>query len=153
MSTIPVQETFVRRSLEIAANAVHRGNHPFGALLVRDNRITLEAENTVFTEGNVTAHAELNLVRLAVRQYDSAFLAKCTLYTSTEPCAMCAGAIYWAGIASVVFACSAERLADFAGQHLSVSCRVIFSSGARETVVIGPILESEAERVHAAYWR
>jgi tRNA(Arg) A34 adenosine deaminase TadA len=145
-------ETFIRRAIELSAQAVQHGNHPFGALLVKDNRVILEAENTIFTAHDVTNHAEMNLVRLAVKQYDADFLAECALYTSTEPCAMCTGAIYWAGVGSVAFACSAERLAYFAGNELSISCRTIFSTGTHEILVIGPIHESEAELVHAAYW-
>lgn len=145
-------DSFIRRAIEIADGAVRHGNHPFGALLVRNGQIVLEAENTVNTEHDVTTHAELNLVRLAVRQCEPPFLADCTLYASTEPCAMCSGAIYWAGIGTVVFACSAQRLAHFAGDHLSVPCRSVFAMGVRETTLIGPILESEAEQAHASYW-
>lgn len=144
---------FVRRSLQIAADAVSHGNHPFGSLLVREGQILLEAENTIFSERDVTNHAELNLVRLAVRQYDPAFLESCTLYASTEPCAMCSGAIYWSGIGAVVYACSAKRLADFAGEHLAVPCADIFSKGMRKVVVRGPVLEDEATHVHVAYWK
>jgi len=152
MNSQTSHEKYIRRANEIASGAVLRGNHPFGALLVRNDQILLEAENTVYTAHDVTTHAELNLVRLAVKQYESIVLADCTLYSSTEPCAMCAGAIYWAGITSVVFGCSAERLAYFAGNHLAVPCRSIFAMGAHETTVIGPILESEAEKAHAHYW-
>lgn len=144
---------FVRRSLQIATDAVSHGNHPFGALLVRDGQILLEAENTIFTERDLTNHAELNLVRLAARHYDPAFLEGSTLYSSTEPCAMCSGAIYWSGVGTVVYACSATRLADFAGEHLAVPCRDIFAKGTRKIHVRGPLLESEAEEIHAVYWR
>jgi tRNA(Arg) A34 adenosine deaminase TadA len=144
---------FVRRSLQIAADAVSHGNHPFGALLVRDGRILLEAENTIFTEHDLTNHAELNLVRLAVHQYDPAFLEDCILYTSTEPCAMCSGAIYWSGIGTVIYACSAKQLAEFAGEHLAVPCSDIFAKGIRKVIVRGPLLEDEAIHVHATYWR
>src|SRR5579859_3432783 len=104
VETLTVNNDFVRRSVQIAADAVSHGNHPFGALLVRDGKVLLEAENTIFTRHDITNHAEMNLVRLSVNRYDAAFLADCTLYTSTEPCAMCAGAIYWSGIGAVVFA-------------------------------------------------
>jgi len=143
---------FVLRSLQLAADAVSHGNHPFGALLVCDGQILLEAENTIFTEHDLTNHAEINLVRLAVRQYDPAFLEDCTLYTSTEPCAMCAGAIYWSGIGAVVYACSATRLADIAGEQLAIRSTEIFATGIRKVFVTGPVLEDEATSVHVAYW-
>jgi len=66
---------------------------------------------------------------------------------------MCSGAIYWSGIGAVVYACSAERLADFAGAHLSVPCREIFAKGVRPVLVIGPVLQGEAEQLHAQYWK
>lgn len=150
---ISVDPALVRRSIQISADAVAHGNHPFGALLVKDGQVLLEAENTIFSGHDVTNHAETNLVRLAVQHYDPDFLVGCVLYTSTEPCAMCAGAIYWSGIGAVVFACSEQRLADFAGQQLDTPCREIFSKGSRKVVVVGPVLEDEAEKVHAAYWK
>ena len=150
--TLQVDEQLVRRSLQIATDAVSHGNHPFGALLAKDGQVLLEAENTIYSGHDVTHHAETNLVRLAVQHYDFAFLEGCVLYTSTEPCAMCSGAIYWSGIGAVVYACSAPRLADFAGKGLEVRSGEIFASGTRQVIIVGPILEDEATQVHAAYW-
>jgi tRNA(Arg) A34 adenosine deaminase TadA len=154
--TIPalqVNQAFIKRTIELAASAVAHGNHPFGALLVKNGQIILEAENTIFTEHDVTNHAEMNLVRLAVKHHEADFLADCILYTSTEPCAMCSGAIYWAGIGGVVYACSAGRLADFAGEHLGIRSAEIFATGVRKVSTVGPILETEAEGVHRTYWK
>ena len=67
-------------------------------MLVKDGEVLLRVENSVFTGHDMTNHAEMNLVKLSAQSYDTAFLADCTLYTSTEPCAMCAGAIYWSGL-------------------------------------------------------
>ncbi len=143
----------VRRSLEIAVNAVDHGNHPFGALLPKGRKILLEAENTVYTGHDITNHAETNLVHMAVQTYDFAFLEGCVLYTSTEPCAMCAGAIYWSGIGAVVYACSSPRLADFAGKGLEIRSSEVFAQGARKVIVVGPVLEGEAGALHARYWK
>jgi tRNA(Arg) A34 adenosine deaminase TadA len=83
----------LRRAIELAQQACDHGNHPFGALLVdRRGNVVLEAENTVRTDRDVTAHAETNLMRMASARFEPDFLERCTLYTSTEPCAMCAGA-------------------------------------------------------------
>lgn len=149
---MPIDERLVRRSLQLAADAAAHGNHPFGALLARDGAILLEAENTIYSGHDVTNHAETNLVRLAVARYDAAFLAGCVLYTSTEPCAMCAGAIYWSGIGAVVYACSAPRLAQYAGAGLELRCAAVFAQGTRRVEIAGPLLEDEAAQVHAAYW-
>jgi len=147
-----VDEALVRRSIQIAADAVTHGNHPFGALLAKDGQILLEAENTIYTGHDITHHAETNLVRLAVQRYEFDFLEGCVLYTSTEPCAMCSGAIYWSGIGAVVYACSAPRLADFAGIGLEIRSSEVFASGTRKVMLIGPVLEDEAITVHADYW-
>ena len=81
------------------------GNHPFAAVLVdEDGRVLLQAENTVVTDRDGTGHAETNLVRLATQRFSPEELARCTIYASTEPCAMCAGAIHWSHIGRVVYA-------------------------------------------------
>ena len=145
-------EELIRRTIELAAAARGKGNHPFGALLVLDGRILLSAENTVNTDHDITCHAELNLVSRATRQLDPAILAQATLYTSTEPCAMCAGAIYWAAIPTVVFGCPAETLGEMAGASFVIPCRDIFGFGTRQVEVIGPILPEEAAAVHVGFW-
>lgn len=149
----PVDNDLVRRSIQLSADAVAHGNEPFGALLAKDGQPLLEIENTIYTQHDVTNHAETNLVREAVKHYDEAFLADCVLYTSTEPCPMCAGAIYWSGIGAVVYACSAERLAQYSGVSMHVDCEIILGSGTHEIRVQGPVLEDEAAQVHAAYWK
>jgi len=152
-ASFTVDEALVRRSIRLAADAVAHGNEPFGALLAKDGQILLEVENSIYTGHDVTNHAETSLVRHAVQKYNTEFLKACVLYTSTEPCAMCAGAIYWSGIGTVVYACSEQRLAHYAGVEFDIPCREIFARGAHQVQVVGPVLESEAEQVHAAYWK
>jgi tRNA(Arg) A34 adenosine deaminase TadA len=151
-------DTHLRRAIALARSARERGNHPFGALLVDGaGEVALEAENTVTADRDVTAHAELNLMRLASARFDSDFLERCTLYTSTEPCPMCAGAIYWSNIRRVVFGLSQEeinrlsrgRLDSF---QLGIPCREIFESGDHAVEVIGPSLTAEARAVHDGFW-
>jgi tRNA(Arg) A34 adenosine deaminase TadA len=99
MSIDQTIERNLRRSIEVAKSAREKGNHPFGAVLADENgEVLLEAENNVVTERDITGHAETNLVREASKDYNQEDLLKCTLYASTEPCPMCAGAIYWSGI-------------------------------------------------------
>ncbi len=109
---------FLRITFDIANQAREKGNHPFGALLVDETgRVILEAENTVVTSQDCTGHAETNLVRIASKKYDSDFLAKCTLYASTEPCPMCSGAIFWSNIRRVVFGLSGENLYNMVSEE------------------------------------
>ena len=132
-------EDLIRLCIELAAKARKKGNHPFGALLFLDGRILLTAENTVNTEQDITCHAELNLVSMATREIEPDILTQATLYTSTEPCVMCAGAIFWAGIPMVVYGCPAETLGEMAGGAFVIPCRHIFSFGTRKVDVIGPV--------------
>ncbi len=149
---------FLRRALEIAARSRQNGNHPFGALLVDEHdEIVIEAENTVVTEADCTGHAETNLVRKASAKYDEAFLRKCSLYTSTEPCPMCSGAIFWSGIGRMVFGLGQARFYEVvAGEGVAVElrlpCREVFARGNREIEVVGPLLEDEATAVHEGFW-
>ena len=148
----------LRTSIELAWKARERGNHPFGAVLANAEGLRLLiAENTVSTERDVTGHAELNLVRLATRDLSAGQLAQCTLYASTEPCAMCAGAAFWAGIGRVVYALSEAALYSLIGHsagQLVIPCREVFARAGRVTLVEGPCAElgQEAHAVHAGFW-
>ena len=148
----------LRRAIELARLAREHGNHPFGALLVdAKGNVVLEAENTVRTDKDVTAHAETNLMRMATARFDRDFLGRCTLYTSTEPCAMCAGAIYWGNIRSVVFGFSQEQIqAISAGNpenmQLQLSSREVFARGDHPVEVSGPHLPKESAAVHDGFW-
>jgi len=148
----------LKSAISIARMAREHGNHPFGAILVDgNNQVLLSAENTVLTGGDSTGHAETNLVRMATQRFSSAELAGCTLYTSTEPCAMCAGAIYWSGIGRVVYALSEIELYEIVGpspDHLYLPCREVFSHSERKIEVLGPepSLDAEARSVHAGFW-
>jgi tRNA(Arg) A34 adenosine deaminase TadA len=116
-----------------------------------------QAENTVVTEKDCTGHAETNLMRLAGRQFSPEKLATCTLYTSTEPCAMCAGAIFWGNVRRVVFALSEVGLYELVGlspDQLRLPSREVFSHSQRQIEVEGPAfeIESEARAVHEGFW-
>jgi tRNA(Arg) A34 adenosine deaminase TadA len=146
------------RAIELAASAREHGNHPFGSLLVGGNgEVVLEAENTVVTGRDVTAHAEQNLVREACARFTPEQLGACTLYTSTEPCAMCAAAIFWSGIGRVVFALSSATLGEIVRDPtgaltLAMSCREVFDRGGRPVDVRGPLIEEQARVVHEGFW-
>ncbi len=149
----------LKASISVAWRARENGNHPFGAVLVDEhNRVVLQAENTVVTGRDSTGHAETNLVRLATQHFSPEQLVHCTLYSSTEPCAMCAGAIYWSQIGRVVYALSEIDLYDIIGassNHLILPCREVFVHGKRHIEIIGPIssLETEARAVHKDFWK
>ena len=148
----------LRTAIQVAQDAREHGNHPFGAILIdHNNRELLRAENTVITGKDCTGHAEINLMRLASQHYSEEQLAACTLYTSTEPCAMCASAIYWGNVRRVVYALSEVALYEIAGpspDHLLLPCREVFAHTQRSVEVEGPALEldAEARAVHEGFW-
>src|SRR5690606_11819673 len=125
---------------------------PFGALLVKDGQVILRAENTVFTGRDMTNHAEMNLVKEAMRRFEPTDLLEATLYTSTEPCALCSGAIYWSGVGRGVIACPGARLALLAGIGLAAPCGVVVDGGPRRVVVTGPLPEEAAAQTQTNYW-
>jgi len=146
-------ERFIRRAIQIADLAMTHGNQPFGALLVKDGEIIIEAESTKVNTKDCTRHAELTVAALASMILDKETLSKCTLYSSTEPCAMCTGAIYWSGIGRVVFGCSNEALCNLKGDKFQLKCRDVLAHGTRKVHVIGPVLEAEAILSHNKFWK
>ncbi|MFK4381465.1 nucleoside deaminase [Bradyrhizobium sp. USDA 223] len=151
-------EHFLRLSFAVAGRSLTHGNHPFGCIVVdADGKVLIEAENGYMPDHDGTAHAERLAATQASRTLDREVLAKATLYSSAEPCAMCAGAIYWAGIGRVVYGLSEHRLRGITGNHpenptLNLPCRDVFASGQRPTEVVGPLLEDEAEALHVGVW-
>jgi tRNA(Arg) A34 adenosine deaminase TadA len=156
-------EDHLRRTFDIALRARRAGNHPFGAILVGPDGAELMHAGNAHSEtggqfGDRTAHAERVLASRASREYSAGFLAGCTLYSSAEPCAMCAGATYWAGIGRVVYGMSEADLKALIGPHpenltMALPCRLVFAAGQRAVEVVGPLLENESRSVHAGFWR
>lgn len=148
----------LRRTIEIAEESRARGDHPFGALLADDEgTILLEAMNTCGTKGDRTGHAERNLMTEASLRYQPDFLATCTMVTSAEPCAMCAGSVYWVGVGRVVHGMSEQALKDLIGPDpenltMDLPCRAVFAAGQRQVEVVGPLLSAESARVHEGFW-
>lgn len=102
----------LRRAIDMAGEGVRNGGGPFGAVIWRNGAVIAEAHNKVVLNHDPTAHAEIQAIRLASARLGTHDLSDCVLYTSCEPCPMCLGALYWAGIKRVVFACDrsdAER--------------------------------------------
>ena len=136
--------------------AAQAGHHPFGAILV-----DADLETVLLEQGNVDTvnHAEAVLAREAARRYPSRRLWECTLVTTVEPCAMCAGTQYWAHIGRLVYGMSERRLLALTGNHaanptLDVPCREVFARGQKDVQVFGPFTEVEEQIAasHRAFW-
>jgi len=126
-----------------------------GALLVDgDGKIVVRSENTVLTRRDCTGHAETNVMRVAT---DSEVLRGCTLYTSTEPCAMCAGAIHWGNVRRVVFALGQENLRGIAGGNsenaiLAIPCRRYSLAATTRSRSAVRTSRSRHGAVHGGFW-
>lgn len=151
---VTISESFMQQAIDLANSAKANGNHPFGALLVVDNEVVVTAENSVITKKNSSHHAESNLMnRIAESSLTREQIGRGILYTSTEPCAMCCGAIYWGGVRTVVYGCPTEVLADIAGDDFAIPCRSIFGVAKKTPVrVVGPVMQEEAVKVHIGFW-
>ncbi|WP_020564902.1 nucleoside deaminase [Methylosarcina fibrata] len=101
-----MDELFLQRAVEVAVENVEIGGGPYGAVIVRDGVLIASSGNRVTQDLDPTAHAEIMAIRLACRKLNDFQLKGCVLYTSCEPCPMCLGAIYWARLDKVYFACN-----------------------------------------------
>lgn len=147
----------LRRADTVARRAMAMGRHPFGALLVAPDSDTVLGE-----QGNIDTvqHAEATLARWAALNYPADYLAQCTLVTTFEPCAMCAGTVYWANIGRVVYGAEEAALLALTGDHpenptLSLPCREVFARGQKAIEVIGPVpdLADELVATHQGFWQ
>jgi len=139
----------IAHTYELAKKATGNGNPPFAAILVRGDSIVAEATNTGSSTGDVTRHAELSLISDASRRFGREYLSECWLYTSTEPCVMCAGAIRWAGIPRVVYGTPQ----NLRGRFQEIPCREILEKIAPRTEVIGPVMQEEGQKVRSGFRR
>lgn len=149
----------LRQSIRLSEQAREEGRHPFAAIVAdAQGRVVASAgNNSMPPQGDPTQHAELVAAARAARLLTPEQLASCTLYTSAEPCCMCAGAVYWTGIGRVVYALSEHALVGLTGAHpenptFALPCREVFARGQRVVQVHGPVLEDEAARAHRGFW-
>lgn len=146
----------LRRANQIAVRSRFFGHHPFGAILIAPDH-----ETVLFEQGNVDSvnHAESVLVRTAYQNLSPEYLWDCTLYTTVEPCAMCAGTLYWGNVGRLVYGIAETRLLELTGNHsenptLNLPCRSIFQQGQKAIRVWGEIPEVAEEilEVHRSFW-
>ena len=142
----------IERTFELAREAVADGNTPFGSLLVVDGEVVRESRNTTRSDDDVTAHPELKLARWAASELDDDELDRCTMYTSTEPCPMCASAIVYAGLDRVVFAVRGRTLATLSDGVIDIPCEEVVRRANGDTTVEGPVNEAAGMRVHETFF-
>lgn len=145
-------EQFMKRAIELSSLAVKHGNEPFGAVLVKDNKIVFENENQIHTASDPTFHAELGLIRRFCSENQIEDLSDYTLYTSCEPCFMCSGAMVWSKLGRMVYAASNKDLENTMEKE-GINCsEITFEQMQRGPEVTKGILRSESIDVLATYF-
>jgi tRNA(Arg) A34 adenosine deaminase TadA len=128
--------------------AAERGDRPFGSVLVRDDEVIMEASNRVVTEDDVRRHPELDLAKRARQELTAEERAETVMYTSTEPCPMCAGGIRHAGLGRVVYSVGGDEIGDFTDQDAPVRSAEILEG---VTEVVGPHQNAVGRQIHESY--
>lgn len=139
-------ESHMRRAIELAREAAGNGDDPYGSVLVRDDNIVMEARNTEATDDDMRAHPELTLAKRADAERDDA--EELVMYTSTEPCPMCAGGIDLVGLDRVVYSVSGRRAGEIYGSGGLLPCTKVFAAGRGDVEVVPNVLRKEGEAVH-----
>jgi tRNA(adenine34) deaminase len=139
----------MRLAIAASREALDAGDNPYGAVLVSARGAVLHvAANRQNSERDITAHAEVVLVRETAARLGAAALSGATVYASGEPCAMCSGALYWAGVQRIVYAAPNEVMNElFGGEQLPIRCVEVLAGASRKVQVEGPLLRDEAVAV------
>ncbi len=146
----------LRLANEVARQAMAQGHHPFGAILVAP-----DGETVLASQGNINTvnHAESVLMRSAAEKYSAEYLWQCSLVSTVEPCAMCAGTLYWANVGHVVYGMTEARLLQLTGNHsanptLNLPCRQVLARGQKHIKITGPVpqMEEEIAQLHRSFW-
>jgi tRNA(Arg) A34 adenosine deaminase TadA len=138
----------MRRAFALAREAVDRGDRPFGSVLVRDDSVIMTESNRVLTADDIRRHPELHLAYRACRELDADERAETVMYTSTEPCPMCAGGMVSAGFARVAYSVGSDDLAALTEGDPPVRSAAILDG---VSDVIGPVLNEEGRQLHQEF--
>ncbi len=135
-------EKHMRTAIEEAKSSLRKGNHGFGAVIIRNKIIVSQAHDTEETEHDATAHAEMNALRIASK-YLGKNLGGCILLSTHEPCPMCTAAIIWANIHHIAFGYSISEALRQGRKRIDISCEELFHKAKADIRVDKGILNSE----------
>jgi tRNA(Arg) A34 adenosine deaminase TadA len=138
----------MRETFELAREAATRGDKPFGSVLVHDDTVIMADSNREISETDIRRHPELHLAYRACRKYDPDERAAMVMYTSTEPCPMCAGGMVTAGFGRVIYSVRSDEIVEFTGTEPSVRSAKILNG---VSDVVGPILNDEGRQIHQEF--
>jgi tRNA(adenine34) deaminase len=133
--------------MRIAIEESKKGDWPYGAVVVKDGAIVVKGFNTATRNRDTTAHAEINVIRAALRAIPDLSLKGYTLYTSSEPCPMCSGALIWAEVSRVVFGASIQQLIDVGQPQINTTSAALIKTAIITVELIGGVLAAEALKV------
>ena len=142
-------ESHMAEAIDCAREAAARGDNPYGSVLVKDDEVVMRAGNREVTDADLRAHPELTLAERAATEREDA--GELVMYTSTEPCPMCAGGIDIAGLRAVVYSVSGERAADIHGSEPLLASTDVFEGGRSDVRVIPDVLKAEGEEIHRSH--
>jgi len=137
------EEEYMRVAIRKAQDGIELGQSPFGSVIVKGGQVVAATHNTVWRDGDPTAHAEVNCIRAAAKALGTISLDGCELYSTTEPCPMCLSAIHWAKIDRVVFGAVIADAADAGFCELYVDAKVLAEMGKSPLKVESGLLREE----------
>ncbi len=132
--------------MKIAIEEAKKGDMPYGAVLVKDDKVVMKGYNTAQRDNDVSAHGEINVLRQFTKEtgnYDLDALKGYTLYTTCEPCAMCAAACVWVGLSEIVYGASVEQLLNMGSEQIDISCQTIVDKGFQKINIVSGVLAEE----------
>ncbi|MBV9386920.1 MAG: nucleoside deaminase [Chroococcidiopsidaceae cyanobacterium CP_BM_ER_R8_30] len=129
--------------MKLALTEARQGDAPYGAVIVKDNEVIAKGHNTVKRNSDPSAHAEINAIRSLTTRLKKTTLNGSILYTTAEPCPMCATACIWAGISEIVFGASIQDLIQINQLQVNISCQEIIAKGFKKIAVTPGILKQE----------
>jgi tRNA(Arg) A34 adenosine deaminase TadA len=145
-------EFYMEQAIALSVKAVENGNEPFGAVLVKDDKVVYTNENQIYTRHDPTFHAEMGLIRRFVEETGITDLKDYTLYSSCEPCFMCSGAMVWVNLGRLVFGAGNDDLEKILGNEGISSTKAVFDNSFRRPEVKGGVLRDKSIEVLKSYF-
>ncbi len=129
--------------MQLALAEAKQGDSPYGAVIVKDNIVVAQAHNTVSRDSDPSAHAEINVIRSLTNKIKTPSLAGYSIYTTGEPCPMCATACVWTGVSEIIYGASIQDLIAINQSQIDISCEEIIAKSFRKISVIKGVLRDE----------
>jgi tRNA(adenine34) deaminase len=126
--------------MQMALDEAKKGDAPYGAVIVKDNQVVAVAHNTVRRDNDPSAHAEINAIRSLTTKLKNPSLEGYTIYTTGEPCPMCATACVWTGVSEIVYGASIEDLIAVNQSQIKISCEEVVAKSFRQIKVTKGVL-------------